>query len=490
MSPNGVMRRFTTGLALVPLLLAGCGGGGSQVSSAQGGTQGNNGPPTTSVSGMVSFNGAPLAGVTVTAYNTNTNTVFQVVTTDANGAYSISGIPTSSIFTPNYQFWAAKSGYGFIASVGTGATVKRQDYTGQYNSPYGIYKTVIDFDSVAGGSVTTADFQAVDGTTPIVNIAATVTAPRFVDQADGTVLDTLTGLTWLKDAGCLGNGDWATALAQVHQLASSMCGLSDGSSAGQWRLPNLNELASLVDDGQFNPALPAGHPFANVANATYWTSTTYFGLATEAWAVRMSDGRFINDGTINIKSSQIPAIWAVRGTTSGAGKLPATGQYVSYAAGDDGAIRAGAPLSYARWIDKGDGTIRDTLTGLTWLKKGDCIHQAWSAAVAAVNALASGQCGLADGSAAGDWHMPSRAEMLSLGDRALGNHADFFDWNYVAITNVGDQPPIFSPLVVSEYYWTSTTDAADVSSAWTLYSCDFGVYDQPKSGAGYTLAVR
>jgi hypothetical protein len=44
--------------------------------------------------------------------------------------------------------------------------------------------------------------------------------------------------------------------------------------------------------------------------------------------------------------------------------------------------------------------------------------------------------------------------------------------------------------VGNEYYWTSTTDAAKVSEAWTVFSCDFGVYDFAKANAGYSLAVR
>jgi hypothetical protein len=46
--------------------------------------------------------------------------------------------------------------------------------------------------------------------------------------------------------------------------------------------------------------------------------------------------------------------------------FPATGQTASYAAGDDGAIKAGAPLSYT---DNGDGTITDNNTKLMWEKK-------------------------------------------------------------------------------------------------------------------------
>jgi hypothetical protein len=46
--------------------------------------------------------------------------------------------------------------------------------------------------------------------------------------------------------------------------------------------------------------------------------------------------------------------------------FPATGQTTSYAAGDDGAIKAGAPLSYTH---NGDGTITDNNTKLVWEKK-------------------------------------------------------------------------------------------------------------------------
>jgi hypothetical protein len=47
-------------------------------------------------------------------------------------------------------------------------------------------------------------------------------------------------------------------------------------------------------------------------------------------------------------------------------KLPATGQTTTYVAGDDGDIRAGAPLRYR---DDGDGTITDKNTKLMWEKK-------------------------------------------------------------------------------------------------------------------------
>jgi hypothetical protein len=52
-------------------------------------------------------------------------------------------------------------------------------------------------------------------------------------------------------------------------------------------------------------------------------------------------------------------------------------------------------------------------------------------------------------------------------------------------------PVMFNHYVVSKFYWTSTTDAADPSQAWTICSSDFGVYNPLKSDARqYALAVR
>ena len=107
-------------------------------------------------------------------------------------------------------------------------------------------------------------------------------APRFTDNDDGTVTDNLTGLIWLKDASCSdlagtdydGAGSWTTALSAANSLANGMCGLTDGSSAGDWRLPNVQELLSLIDYGRNSPSLPVDHPFTGVQPSYHWSSTT------------------------------------------------------------------------------------------------------------------------------------------------------------------------------------------------------------------------
>jgi hypothetical protein len=88
--------------------------------------------------------------------------------------------------------------------------------------------------------------------------------PRFIIRTDN-VLDRLTGLTWYLNIGSQNPLSWTEALAAVRALAKKT-GVS-------WRLPTINELESLVDASQHDPALPADHPFLSLQNG-YWSSTT------------------------------------------------------------------------------------------------------------------------------------------------------------------------------------------------------------------------
>ena len=131
--------------------------------------------------------------------------------------------------------------------------------------------------------------------------------PRFTDNGDGTVTDNLTGLIWLELANCFGARDWAQALTDANTLSTGLCGLIDGSQAGDWRLPNIKELLSLVDYSQSNPALPSGHPFVSVQSTLNWSSTTA-PSRNRAWYVNLSDGLVIS----NLKAANA-FVWPVRG---------------------------------------------------------------------------------------------------------------------------------------------------------------------------------
>jgi hypothetical protein len=119
----------------------------------------------------------------------------------------------------------------------------------------------------------------------------------------------MTGLIWLKDANCFGQKTWTQALSDCNGLASGSCGLTDGSQAGDWRLPNIKELFSLIDFSIYSPALPSGHPFTGVQFIYYWSSTTNANDNYEyAWIVSIYSG--------NVTGANKPTdnhdVWPVR----------------------------------------------------------------------------------------------------------------------------------------------------------------------------------
>jgi hypothetical protein len=106
--------------------------------------------------------------------------------------------------------------------------------------------------------------------------------PRF-EAAGNEVLDRLTGLHWLLNADLPGVPvAWTDALAAIKALNRKM-------GTGAWRLPNINELESLIDCSRHTPALPERHPFFNVREG-YWSSTTSFFEPDWAWALYMEKG--------------------------------------------------------------------------------------------------------------------------------------------------------------------------------------------------------
>ena len=84
------------------------------------------------------------------------------------------------------------------------------------------------------------------------------------DNNDGTITDTLQGLVWLKNASCFTAQNWSDATNNANSLSTGACGLSDKSSATNWRLPNVNELKTRMLDKT---------KFTNIVSDYYWSST-------------------------------------------------------------------------------------------------------------------------------------------------------------------------------------------------------------------------
>jgi len=123
--------------------------------------------------------------------------------------------------------------------------------------------------------------------------------PRFKDNGNGTVSDKLTELIWLKNANTFGVRTWEEALSDANTLSSGSAGITDGSVAGDWRLPNVKELHSLIDFAYTGPALSSasgesrwasGDAFIGVQSDGYWSSTTYSNVTSNTWYVYLVNG--------------------------------------------------------------------------------------------------------------------------------------------------------------------------------------------------------
>lgn len=136
----------------------------------------------------------------------------------------------------------------------------------------------------------------------------TNTSGRFVAGSGAEaecITDQQTGLMWVKDLNTVNSGNTASSWGDAISIATgtSWCGHTD------WRLPNRNELRSLVNYGQANISVWLNaQGFSNVQASYYWSSTTYAGYTNGAWYVSMNNG---NVGSFNKASSFY--VWPVRG---------------------------------------------------------------------------------------------------------------------------------------------------------------------------------
>jgi hypothetical protein len=134
--------------------------------------------------------------------------------------------------------------------------------------------------------------------------------PRFTDKSNGTVVDNLTGLMWTKDTNAPGPSEctpgtyktWEETLNFLKCLnIHNFLGYND------WRMPNKNELQSLLDYSNYNPALQSGHPFTNFPITPFWSSTTctwntsYVDVLSYGWG-----------GIFEHKKNNNLSVWPVR----------------------------------------------------------------------------------------------------------------------------------------------------------------------------------
>ena len=113
-----------------------------------------------------------------------------------------------------------------------------------------------------------------------------------------TVLDTSSNLQWQDDVSSVSK-TWTEAIAYCEDLTLE--------EYSDWRLPNRNELLSIVDYNKYNPAIKED-VFTHITSSYCWSSTTYASNTSYAWRINFNNG-----GTYNYDKTNSTYVRCVRG---------------------------------------------------------------------------------------------------------------------------------------------------------------------------------
>jgi len=159
---------------------------------------------------------------------------------------------------------------------------------------------------------------------------------RYVNCLNGTVTDTVTGLIWLQKADCFVYAPSYVSYSDANKVAARLqagdCGLKDGSSPGDWRLPTKDEWSATIARAAAMGCKFVSGPFevtplsltndagtacygdgsesslVNVYSSSYWSSSTDEAAPNNAWRVTL----FYGQGFYNLKYTG-QMVWPVRG---------------------------------------------------------------------------------------------------------------------------------------------------------------------------------
>ncbi len=120
---------------------------------------------------------------------------------------------------------------------------------------------------------------------------------RFVDNGNGTVTDTCTGLMWQQVIADLNGNGVADAQDQMGwQQATNAAAALRLAGHTDWRLPTAQELEALFDP-RWNPSID---PLFGTFGGGFWTSSVNPAAPSRAWSVSLSpDGRNVPEPLSN-----------------------------------------------------------------------------------------------------------------------------------------------------------------------------------------------
>jgi len=262
--------------------------------------------------------------------------------------------------------------------------------------------------------------------------------PSYRGNGDGTVTDLNTGLTWQKTPPKT-PVSWEDAIDYADALKVG--------GHGDWRLPTIKELLSIVD---FSGSIRTRTPYIDTdyfdyhypdrstgvrdIDAQYWSTDRYVGTVMRgdegAFGFNFADGRIkvYPVSTRHGRGGKQNFVRCVRGLTG---------------------------YGENAFADNGDGTVTDAATGLTWMQTDSSQPMRWADALAYAEDLELG--------GHSDWRLPNAKELQSIVDYSKAPDARDAAQRGPAID------PVFSLTEEESWHWTSTTHGDDKRAA--VYIC-------------------
>jgi hypothetical protein len=241
--------------------------------------------------------------------------------------------------------------------------------------------------------------------------------PLFIQNNNGTVIDSITGLVWQK----LDGGEMTIENATIY------CDTLTLGNYNNWRLPNAHEAFSILNHQLVNPALNV-QVFTTTAAEYWWTSDRQANDSSKVWATNAGGG-IGNHPKSETISAGGPKKFHVRAVRDAIAPLAIPNQYT----------------------DNGNNTITDHLTDLIWQKAPFSDSLSWEQSLTYADTLTT--------AGFNDWRLPNIKELQSLNDETRINPS--INSTYFNVTNVNK-------------YWSSTTLPNQTAKAWYLNN-QFGI---------------
>ena len=261
---------------------------------------------------------------------------------------------------------------------------------------------------------------------------ATPTTPDgdFIDNHDGTVTHKTTGLTWMRCAlGQTWTGSSCSGTASTYTYDQAVALKRSFAGHGDWRLPNIAELQTIVERENINPAIN-NKIFPETPNNAFWSSSPDVGYSDYAWSVDFSYGGVYYDD----RYGSLP-VRLVRASQS---------------------LAIGLSSPDTEFTDNHDGSVTHKRTGLVWQRC--AVGQTWTGLTCSgtADAYSYDQAIALTSSFAGhsDWRVPNANDLASIVK---------YDGSYPAINTT-----IF-PNTPSNAFWSSSPYVGNTDYAWNVY---------------------